>query len=99
MKTINSVELAKKAGLYEFKCPRCGREQKGMSALKRLFELILLELGKRKKVNIIGFGTFLLRSWDAPDTKITKNCKKIHRVSFKASHVAKKNMLARIKEE
>lgn len=99
MKSINLEKLAKRVGLYKFSCPKCGKEQKGMPALRALFNLILAEAGKGKKVIILGFGNFLLTSWEAPDSKITRNCDRIYRLSFKASSKAKKKIMEMVKEE
>jgi len=96
-KDIGLVELSKECGLYSFKCKHCGRKNKGIEALRSLFDLVLKEVAKTKVVRIMGFGSFRLTRWKAPKTEITKGLIYIHRISFKPSKTAKAKVLESVK--
>lgn len=96
---IGLVELAKACGLYSFKCTNCGHKNKGIEALRSLFQLILKEISNAKMVKIMGFGSFHLKRWKAPKTEITKGLTHIYKISFKPSKTAKTKVLKNVKEE
>jgi nucleoid DNA-binding protein len=98
-KTINLVDLSKRCGLYNFKCVYCGKENKAIEALRKLFNLIIEEAGKAKIVKIANFGVFSVVRWKAPNAPMFKNLNHIHRLVFKPSKTAKAKMLQTIKEE
>lgn len=98
-KDVGLVELAKACGLYSFKCKHCGRKNRGIEALRSLFQLILKEISEAKMVKVIGFGSFDLKRWKAPKTEITKDLTHIYKISFKPSKTAKAKVLENVKEE
>lgn len=97
-KTINIAEIAKRCGLYAFKCSKCGKEHKGMTAVKELFLVIVKEVASNNRVKINGFGSFSLTSWQSANNQVTKG-RLMHRLLFRPSKSAKETIMKILKKE
>jgi nucleoid DNA-binding protein len=55
---IHFSDLARRSGLFVYRCPNCGKKTKLIKSLRTFLNLILEECKNQNKVMIRGFGNF-----------------------------------------
>lgn len=88
-KTTYTADIAKRAGIYQLTCQKCGHSIKAFDALKTFFRIVVEECRIGNTVHLTGLGNFNSKVWRKKDTETGKIISRLW-LAFKQSTVAKR---------